>query len=105
MYSWTYDFGTRRDDAVASNRAERSLTHPEPPALHLCSFLFNMSSFLKATETMYVTEDKGGSVCGTGLAIFFPPEIRFKRKNSMGKCWCPSRVTSFPVSPGPAEVE
>lgn len=72
MYSWTYDFGTRRDDAVASNRAERSLTHPKLPALHLCSFLFNMSSFLKATETMYVTEDKGGSVCGTGLAIFFP---------------------------------
>lgn len=23
----------------------------------------------------------------------------------MGNCWCPSRVTSFPVSPGPAEVE
>lgn len=58
--------------AVASDRAERSLAHPELPALHLCSFLFNMSSFLKATETMYVTEDKGGSVCGTSLAIFFP---------------------------------
>lgn len=62
--------------AVASDRVERSLTHPELPALHLCSFLFNMSSFLKATETMYVTQYVGvsmwGSVCGTSLAIFSP---------------------------------
>lgn len=48
--------------AVASDRAEQSLTHPELPALHLCSFLFNMSSFLKATETMYVTQYVGVSM-------------------------------------------
>lgn len=90
--------------AVASDRAEQSLTHPELPALHLCSFLFNMSSFLKATETMYATQYVGLGMWDK-FGYFFPPESSFTRRNSMGKCWCPSRVTSFPVSPGPVEVE